>query len=87
MALVDLLNQDLESPEITRLRRIEGNIDRFQRMDQISLKIDRRISEITDAQYKEALQHVLAGLDRIKVERGEIQKILSEISSPTPITE
>lgn len=83
MALIDLLNQDLESPEVTRLRRIEANIVRFQRMDPISLKIDRRLSEITDALYAEGLEHVLAGLDRIKVERGEIQKVLSEISKPT----
>ena len=79
--LSELLAQPSEDPALIRARRIELNILRFQRMDPISLKIDRKLSDVTETQYQECVEYLKSGLDRIKTERKFIQDILNDVAS------
>jgi len=77
MALVDLLNQDLEDPAITQRRRIEANVLALQRMG-TRLDIVRSMNKITDLMADEVTEYLGANIDMIRYERSLIQDKLIE---------
>jgi hypothetical protein len=62
-----------------RNKRIEANIQRFQRMDPVSLMIELKLNKLAQEQYNECLEFLGSGLDRIKVERKLLQDELTEV--------
>ena len=83
MAFVDLINQDLEDPEITRRRRLETDLQRFGRKDPVSLLIELKLNPIAAAQHEACLEYVLQDVDRIRTERTLLQEILIQAVATT----
>ena len=77
MALVDLLNQDLEDPSITQKRRIEANVVAMQRMG-TRLDIVRSMNKVTDLMATEVTEYLGANIDMIRYERDLISDKLIE---------
>ena len=77
MALVDLLNQDLEDPSITQKRRIEANVVAMQRMG-TRLDIVRSMNQVTDLMATEVTEYLGANIDMIRYERDLISDKLIE---------
>ena len=80
MALVDLLNQDLEDPSITQKRRIEANVVAMQRMG-TRLDIVRSMNQVTDLMATEVTEYLGANIDMIRYERDLISDKLIERAS------